>query len=64
LLASGGFDRHLRRLRPLYVKFITEMAPPRYRNFIRLNAPFWSPATARAIGCLGDLAAHLAKAKS
>ena len=117
-LASGGFDRHLRRLRPLYARFVTEMAEavllkfpagtrctrptgghvlwielpqqvdalklyelairagmtiapghlfsatPRYRNFIRLNAPFWSPECEQAIGRLGDLAAHLAKARS
>jgi DNA-binding transcriptional MocR family regulator len=118
LLASGGFDRHLRRLRPLYARFVTEMADavlkkfpdgtrctrptgghvvwvelpknvdalklyelgvqagmtiapghlfsatPRYRNFIRLNAPFWSPECERAIGRLADLTAHLAKGKS
>jgi DNA-binding transcriptional MocR family regulator len=117
LLAGGGFDRHLRRLRPLYARFVAEMADavlqkfpdgtrctrptgghvlwvelpkqidalklyelavqarmtiapghlfsatPRYRNFIRLNAPFWSPETDRAIGRLGDLTAHLAKAR-
>jgi DNA-binding transcriptional MocR family regulator len=118
LLASGGFDRHLRRLRPLYARCTGEMADavlkrfpegtrctrptgghvlwvelpkqidalrlyelavpagmtiapghlfsatPRYRNFIRLNAPFWSPECDRAIGRLADLAAHLAKGKS
>lgn len=118
LLASGGFERHLRRLRPLYQRFVAEMADavlkqfpegtrctrptdghvlwvelpknvdalqlyelavqagmtiapghlfsatPRYRNFIRLNAAFWSRDTERAIRRLADLTAHLAKGKS
>ncbi len=118
LLASGGFDRHLRRLRPLYARFVAEMADavlqrfpagtrctrptgghvlwvelpkavdalklyeravqagmtiapghlfsatPRYRNFIRLNVPFWSRECDRAIGRLADLTAHLAQGRS
>jgi DNA-binding transcriptional MocR family regulator len=38
-------------------------ATQRYRNFIRLNAPSWSPAAKPLIVTLGSLAAKLARAK-